>query len=948
MKMKNHFQPVVLLAALLSVILSHSALGQYNQATVSAFATGANVIETDATTNSAASFRTNVANAWTNGTGGVMNFPTAISLGTTLFRGTYGNGKRLHITSSAIMQNITSGTFTVLSTPNGTTTATAAPASAHQDYTLTFALFSTNTDLPLIDETVKQVGLPILSRTAAGYPLDLRVTCTFSDGSTQAVTSAIASGAGVDDTFFWFVAPDGAGINSLRLQSFSPGTSTPIADRIGWDDCGFISGPATVTPQPQIVNLSPLPYFIVDATNGIHFDALTYVSIPTNNISLVVNSNDVSSQLIFTGDPTNYSVSYFGLVPGQEYQITIGVTNSGGVAILDRIFYTITNGMVLYDSEGFTNDTIYPLGPLQTVTHGRATWLPNAVEPAQIVDAGPPQNKALERPASGLSRADFLGFPPFASGRIIMEFDAFISTTLGRTIDICLQPTTGGNTMASFIAWGEPAGKLSYFNNVNWVPLADLQTAWHHVVITNYLSGIAGGKYDVFVDGAPVAQKISWRNATVGSAFNQFRIQTQDTAALLEYGRIDNLMITAAPEDPNTVLPPQIVGLNVSTNQIISTSSNLQFAVTSALPIDATNITVLLNSNDISGSLVVTGSPTNLSVSYGPLANGNYTVEIHASSSAGSTVLTPLQFIASDESWMLHPADGWASPWQWTSGFPELLTANPIDGSTPYLDLNTTSATRNFMRQYQSGSVDITQPHFIRWKFRMLDPNFDVTYTNADDRVHFFAHPVSRITASTTTGNSWAIFASGGVNMGVTTNQAFYIFDNADGTGAFNPANHVNSGILVRHDHIYAFEILVRPVTKDYFVKIADQTDSLSFASTAPHKFRDLTDATHTFLHFGGQASPATDVRAYEIDSVSVSQATIPVTLTNPGHNGANFSFSFQSQAGATHTARFKSDILSGIWTDLITIAGDGGMKTVTHTNAPAGPLFYQVKTDRP
>jgi hypothetical protein len=60
--------------------------------------------------------------------------------------------------------------------------------------------------------------------------------------------------------------------------------------------------------------------------------------------------------------------------------------------------------------------------------------------------------------------------------------------------------------MASFLAWGEISGQLAYFDNAVWQPLADLQTDWHHVTITNFLSGAAAGRYDVYVNGIALAQ----------------------------------------------------------------------------------------------------------------------------------------------------------------------------------------------------------------------------------------------------------------------------------------------------------------------------------------------------------------------------------------------------------------------------------------------------------
>lgn len=935
---------------LLSLLPALSSFAQYNQGATNNFALGANVIEKSATALTATTFRTNVAIAWTNGSGGVLNLPTAVANPTTIYRGTYGNAKRFQITSSVNMQNVTaSGTsFTPISSPNATTSN-----GNQSDYTLTVGLFDTNTGLPLVDEVIKEVGLVLLSRgtTTPAYPLDIRATVTFSDGSTQAVTSAIGGGSGADDTFFGFSATGDLYIVSIRLQSFATGTSTPVSDRMCWDDFGFIAGPATTVPLPIIVNTTPAAYAVTNAINGIRFNALTYESVDPTNISLVVNASNVSSYLVITGDPTNYAVAYHGLLPDQEYSIEIGITNTTGAATLSRTFYTYTSPVALYDAESFTNDTLFPLGALLNVTHGRGTWFPNASEPAQLVDAGGALGKVLERQGTGASRADVLAFPPVSSGTLVVEFDAFISATDARTMDICTQPLAGGTTMGSFLAWGELSGKLAYFDNVNWQPLADLTNDWHHVKLINYLSGSAAGRYDVLVDDMPIGLLIPFRNAVVGSVFNQFRIQTQNTAALFQYGRIDNLLITAGPQT-DAVLPPAIVNVAPANRAIIAPAAGVQFNVTSAVPLANSN--VVLRLSDSPATLNFSGTATNLTVTHTQLTVGNYSLDIRATNTAGGSTFTSA-FIAADEAWMLHPGDGWVNPWDWSTaaGMATLETSSPLDGAFLRLDFTNTTV-RNFIRQYTSGpGVDLTQPHFIRWKFRMPEADFALNFVSFNDRAHFFGRNAARPTGSTDTANNWAISATGAEQTpgsGISAGQRFYIFDNLDNTGAYNLANLVDSQIPLLPNHVYAFELLIYPASGSYSVAIEDQTSSATFRSTAPHKFRatGVTATSHNFLHFGVQSTAAATLRPVDLDSVSISQAAYPVNLISPVHTGATFSFSFSSQPGVQHLAQYKSDLVGTGWTTLETVAGDGTLKTVTHTNPPAGPLWYRVNSHKP
>ena len=67
--------------------------------------------------------------------------------------------------------------------------------------------------------------------------------------------------------------------------------------------------------------------------DGIHFQALSYVSLDPSSISVVLNSNNISSQLVITGNATNRSVSFSGLLANQSYEMQITVSNAAGVCL---------------------------------------------------------------------------------------------------------------------------------------------------------------------------------------------------------------------------------------------------------------------------------------------------------------------------------------------------------------------------------------------------------------------------------------------------------------------------------------------------------------------------------------------------------------------------------------------------------------------------------------
>lgn len=89
----------------------------------------------------------------------------------------------------------------------------------------------------LAGEYVNSLGITMLSRTSRLHPGTVAVA-TFSDLSTATSSSDIEGGAGLDDTFFGFVAPAGEGITNLTI--------TWTGDRVGFDDLAY----TTLVPEP--------------------------------------------------------------------------------------------------------------------------------------------------------------------------------------------------------------------------------------------------------------------------------------------------------------------------------------------------------------------------------------------------------------------------------------------------------------------------------------------------------------------------------------------------------------------------------------------------------------------------------------------------------------------------------------------------------------------------
>lgn len=539
--------PAQCLTPLLGVslaLLPCGAVAQYNQATTGVIAGGTNLVEKSATAapNDFATCSNAVSQAHAAGQGGVFDLPGAVVNGTTSFRGTYGldQGKRLTLTAEFSMQNLASGgTLSVMSLPNATTSQTD-----RSSYNLAIGpITDVLTDAVLLSEQVSQIGLVMLARTHATYPLDIQLTAYYSDGTTQSAIANVGNPKNTDDTFFGFTAPAGEAITNLLFEGFATGTTTPVGTRLGFDDFSFVTTPTGVLPPPQIVEVYPANGAVHWASNGMSFVARSEVAIEPAGLTLVLNGVDVSAQLVISGEPTNRLASYAELAPDVKYKAEMTVSNVAGSVTVTQFLYTPeTTPVVVFDAGGFTNETVYPPGLLTSVTNNDNVWLP-APEPAEIVDlADGTYDRVMRRMQMGNDQIEYLLHTPVASGVLIVEVDARVSSIEGRVLDLALSPAVGG-IQGPFLMWGTNA--LNYYNGTAWVAVAPMDTEWHRIKFSSYVSGPKTGTFDLSVDGTSVASGLVWR--TVFSPVYRFRVGAI-RGDLTQYGEVDNVVMSVMPE----------------------------------------------------------------------------------------------------------------------------------------------------------------------------------------------------------------------------------------------------------------------------------------------------------------------------------------------------------------------------------------------------------------
>ena len=102
--------------------------------------------------------------------------------------------------------------------------------------------------------------------------------------------------------------------------------------------------------------------------------------------------------------------------------------------------------------------------------------------------------------------------------------DGGASTTVKSDVALLTSAASGGS-MASFLAFGTNANTLSYYDGTAWVGITNIDADWHHLDITNYLSGPNRGHFDLSVDGTLVGDKLVWRHVIPeGTAFGRLRV----------------------------------------------------------------------------------------------------------------------------------------------------------------------------------------------------------------------------------------------------------------------------------------------------------------------------------------------------------------------------------------------------------------------------------------
>lgn len=415
----------------------------------------------------------------------------------------------------------------------------------------------------------------------------------------------------------------------------------------GLDDAALeqISGPV----PPVITNLYPQYMIFVPPGSGISFN----VSSPsgfnfnTNDIHLVLNGTDVSPSLAFSGTSSNWNVFYNGLQSNTIYNVSITVTDSFNfTASANTTFQTTGVGVpaptYLWEAEDWDfNSDMYIDDPdlcnaccqtncyfgqvgVQNVDEYTVVFNPNHFYRANDLEATAPSEDYTRPNLYAAKRTDYCINPFYYTEWVnyIRDWPASTNWIIGRFANG--SGFTGGATLS--LVTPTTTNVLGYFV----VPPTPSWSTFQYVYLQD--TNLDRQNATVVLDGKETLQL----SATLPYNVPGFSGGNPGGNALPTF-----FMLVPAEVDL-----PFLSGLYPTGKQPFQYTNALSFIVTTlGATFPASGIQVILDGNNVSSGLVITGSTSSNNVVYPYLApNQMHTVVINVTNSLGHGISVTNQF----------------------------------------------------------------------------------------------------------------------------------------------------------------------------------------------------------------------------------------------------------------------------------------------------------------
>jgi hypothetical protein len=183
--------------------------------------------------------------------------------------------------------------------------------------------------------------------------------------------------------FQWVPLRQGGALAQFSVGGGAGGVATVRATTGGGASADFFMLVPVNPNIPSVTGIYPDGAFLFEATNKLVFTATSGTTINTTNIILTLNGTNVSSDLVFSGGPSTWNVSYPSLQLNQSYTVLIQVTDNHGASADAQLNIDTWNPVFQFEAEDFDFDPT--LSPSPDVENNR--YINNPVPTAPGVSA---------------------------------------------------------------------------------------------------------------------------------------------------------------------------------------------------------------------------------------------------------------------------------------------------------------------------------------------------------------------------------------------------------------------------------------------------------------------------------------------------------------------------------------------------------------------------------
>ena len=709
--------------------------------------------------------------------------------------------------------------------------------------------------------------------------------------TTYAVTGSVSQ----------LVAPLGATAVRYRyalLQTVVKG-SVDLDDAVLNQTGGFI--------PPAIDNLYPANMIFVNPSNGITFNANSPsgLTINTNGIQLVVNGTNVSGSLAISGSASNKNVAYYGLQSNLAYTVSISVMDASNLTghastYFETMWFGIQPVTYLWEAEDwdFTNGK-YIDNPDLCNAPGDPICYFGKVGVQGVDEYNKSGASGLYRPGDPMGTkpsGDYLRPNLFAAGATDYKIDPFNGT--------------GGSFVDS--EWVNYT--RDWPNSTNWI-IARLATDIDKSgsLLLSQITPTATNNLGTFTINGGLGYttyEYVYLKDTNGNNVTVI-LNSTNTLRVTSGGNLlpNFYMLVVAQLDL-----PLLSNLHPNGAQPFQPSNSLSFTVTTAgATFPANGIKVILDGNDISSALGITSSGSATNVVYPTLQpNAMHTAIITVTNSLGHGVAVTNQFDTFNETNYMFEAEDFdfdggqfVSPYS-PDVYAPLVSVTDIDFQHTYVANEPTDGS-----EYQYRQNGIPQ-QLLGALGALNDYQRQIIVTNfaQDFYLYWFG------------GGDWANYTR------VYPTGSFYIYARSAGAGT---------------NSMYLDQVVSGTGTTNQVTKRFGQFGAVNNATVGWVPLTDDGLVAPVAVNVGGTNTlriSTTTGNCFPNFFMLVQASGISLSAARAG---GNVVVSFPTQAGSSYRAFYRTNLMTGNWTLLNTVLGDGTVKSVTDPSAPSNQRFYKV-----